>query len=128
MDTPALLVDLDAMERNINKMSAYCRTHNLLCSVYAERNIYVEIKLEDRLKLMTSELFKCMNNKLFTERTKFFNAYDLLFSSINNFDDTCSILYENDNRLCTCEIYEYLIEYCKYDFDDEIKDLIVEQI
>src|SRR6476659_1359401 len=29
LDTPALIVDLDVMERNLSRMAAYCREHDL---------------------------------------------------------------------------------------------------
>ena len=29
LDTPALIVDLDVMERNLSAMAEYCRRHNL---------------------------------------------------------------------------------------------------
>ena len=30
LDTPAVIVDLDVMERNLSRMSDYCREHQLL--------------------------------------------------------------------------------------------------
>ena len=43
LDTPAVLIDLDVLERNIRSMAAYCREHNLKLRPHTKTHKNAEI-------------------------------------------------------------------------------------
>ena len=43
LGTPALLIDLEAFERNLEKMAAHCRVHNIALRPHAKTHKCAEI-------------------------------------------------------------------------------------
>ena len=61
IDTPAAVIDLDAMERNLARMAAFARTHGVRLGLNIMGIIYLEVIVWDLKQKLMENLFQEQN-------------------------------------------------------------------